>query len=170
MSVKVADMNTSLGLVDSSKLYGQVGYKLKDKDGNVVSEGKVHNNIVLAIRKPIIRLLSGWGSDVADLPFIRQLALGTGSTTTTIADTSLESEIEGSRKLTATTPNIADDGLSVTFSFMYDMVDNYVDNQDIKEMGLYTTDGTMIARTTVGLWRKTTGLYFEVYWTIGYRE
>lgn len=48
------------------------------------------------------------------------------------------------------------------------MVDDAVDNQDIKELGLYTTDGTMIARTTVGLWRKTPGLYFEIYWTIGY--
>lgn len=160
----------SLGLCRDYKLEGRVGFRLKDAEGNIVSDGKVTNNIVLSIRYPIIKLLGGWGSDVADLPFVRQLALGTGDTAATIADEQLDEELAGSRKLTATVPTIADDGLSLTFSFLYDMVDDAVDNQDIKEMGLFTTDGTMIARTTVGLWRKTPGLYFEVYWTIGYAK
>lgn len=160
----------ALGICSGSKLIGRVGFKLKDAEGNVVQEGKVPNNIVLGIRYPIIKLLGGWGTDSADLPFVRQLALGTGDTAVTIADEQLDSELSGSRKLTATVPTIADDGLSLTFSFLYDMVDDAVDNQDIKEMGLFTTDDTMIARTTVGLWRKTPGLYFEVYWTIGYQK
>ena len=72
--------------------------------------------------------------------------------------------------MTATAPTVAEDGLSVTFSFLYDVVDDNVDNTDIKEMGLFTTTGEMIARTVVGLWRKATGMYFEVYWVIGYRS
>lgn len=166
--MEITNTENKLGL--AKDLHGRVSYCLKDKDGNIVEQGKVTNNIVLAIRKPIIKLLAGWGSETSALPFVRQLALGESDTAANITDTSLLMEIEGSRKLTATVPTIADDGLTVTFSFLYDMVDEAIDNKDIKEMGLFTTDGTMIARTTVGLWRKTTGLYFEVYWTIGYRE
>lgn len=166
--MEITNTENKLGLAD--KLHGKVSFVLKDKNGNIVDKGNVTNNIVLAIRKPIIKLLAGWGTDVAELPFVRQLALGESDTAANITDTALGMEIEGSRKLTATIPTIAEDGLTVTFSFLYDMVDDAIDNKDIKEMGLFTTDGTMIARTTVGLWRKTTGLYFEVYWTIGYRE
>lgn len=166
--MEITNTENKLGLAD--KLHGKVSFVLKDKNGNIIDKGNVTNNIVLAIRKPIIKLLAGWGADVAELPFVRQLALGESDTAANITDTALGMEIEGSRKLTATIPTIAEDGLTVTFSFLYDMVDDAIDNKDIKEMGLFTTDGTMIARTTVGLWRKTTGLYFEVYWTIGYRE
>lgn len=166
--MKINNTESKLGLAD--KLHGCVSYCLKDADGKVVKQGNVTNNIVLSIRKPIIKLLSGWGSDVESLPFVRQLALGADDTAANITDTSLKKEIQGSRKLSATVPTISDDGLTVTFSFLYDTVDESVDNKDIKEMGLFATDGTMVARTTVGLWRKTTGLYFEVYWTIGYRE
>lgn len=166
--MKINNTESKLGLAD--KLHGRVSYCLKDAEGNIVEQGKVTNNIVLGIRKPIIKLLSGWGSDVESLPFVRQLALGADDTAANISDTSLKKEIQGSRKLSATVPTVADDGLTVTFSFLYDTVDDAIDNKDIKEMGLFATDGTMVARTTVGLWRKTTGLYFEVYWTIGYRE
>lgn len=166
--MKINNTESKLGLAD--KLHGRVSYRLKDAAGNIVEQGKVTNNIVLGIRKPIIKLLGGWGSNTEDLPFVRQLALGNDDTPASITDTSLKNEIQGSRKLSATVPTISEDGLTVTFSFLYDTVDDAVDNKDIKEMGLFTTDGTMVARTTVGLWRKTTGLYFEVYWTIGYRE
>ena len=164
------DFSESLGLCAGSKLVGRVGYRLKDKDGNVVDSGMVSNNIVLGVRKPIIKLLAGWATDPTSLPFVRQLALGQGDTAPTILDEKLEDEIEGSRKMTATAPTVAEDGLSVTFSFLYDVVDDNVDNTDIKEMGLFTTTGEMIARTVVGLWRKATGMYFEVYWVIGYRS
>lgn len=166
--MEIKNTENKSGLIE--KLHGKVAYCLRDKDGNVVDSGKVTNNIVLSIRKPIIKLLSGHGQTIDSLPFVRQIALGQSETAATIADTSLLDEIPNSRKLTVTTPTIADDGLTVTFSFLYDMIDDAIDNKDIKEMGLFTIDGTMIARTTVGLWRKSTGLYFEIYWTIGYRE
>lgn len=166
--MKVVNKEATLGLCKDQKLVGRVCIVAKDADGNVVDTNNVTNNIVLSIRNPIIRLLGGWGTDPEKLPFVRQIALGTGSTPATILDTKLEAEVEGSRKVTATAPTISEDGLSLTFSFLYDMVDEAVDNKDIQEMALFTIDGTMIARTTVGLWRKTTGLYFEIYWTIGY--
>lgn len=166
---KVQDIVTSTGLVDSDNaLHGQVHGVLKDRDGNVVHMFDTPNNIVLGIRIPIIKLLGGWGADVEDLPFVRQIALGLSDTPATSTDEALGQELSGSRKLTATVPTISEDGLRLTFSFLYDTVDDAVDNQDIKELGLYTTDGTMIARTTVGFWRKTPGMYFEIYWTIGY--
>lgn len=158
----------TLAANSKAKMYGRVTYVAKDANGNVVDTQTTHNNIVLGIRKPIIALLGGYATPAADLPFVRQLALGSSDTAVTVNDTALGAEITGSRKLTATTPQTAEDGLSLTFSFLYDMVDESVDNQEIKEMALYTTDGTMIAHTLVGLWKKTTGLYFEVYWQIGY--
>lgn len=166
--MQVVNKETNLGLCKDQKLVGRVHIVAKDADGNVVDDSRVTNNIVLGIRNPIIRLLGGWGTEPAKLPFVRQIGLGTGSTPATVLDTQLEEEVEGSRKLAATTPTMSEDGLSLTFSFLYDMVDEAVDNKDIQEMALFTTDNVMIARTTVGLWRKTTGLYFEIYWTIGY--
>lgn len=166
--MKVVNKEATLGLCKDQKLVGRVHIVAKDANGNIVDTTNVTNNIVLGIRTPIIKLLGGWGTAQNELPFVRQIALGTGATPATILDTKLEAEVEGSRKLTATTPTMSSDGLSLTFSFLYDMVDEAVDNKDIKEMALFTTDGTMIARTTIGLWRKTTGLYFEIYWTIGY--
>ena len=166
--MQVVNKETNLGLCKDQKLVGRVHIVAKDANGNVVDDSRVTNNIVLSIRNPIIRLLGGWGTEVEKLPFVRQIGLGTGATPATVLDTKLEEEVEGSRKLAATTPTMSEDGLSLTFSFLYDMVDEAVDNKDIQEMALFTTDGTMIARTTVGLWRKTTGLYFEIYWTIGY--
>lgn len=160
----------NLGMCNTNKLVGSVSVRLLDAKKNEVGKTNVHNNIVLGIRKPIIKLLGGWSTSAEELPFVRQLALGTGDASPTIEDTGLNAEIEGSRKITATVPTISEDGLSVTFSFLYDMVDDAVDNQDIKEMGLYTSDGTMIARTTPGLIRKAPGLYLEVYWTIGYAQ
>lgn len=150
------------------KMEGKVTYIMRDKDGKVVDTKSVHNNIVLAIRNPIIRLLGGYATASTGLPFVKMLGLGTSDTAVTVKDTALGAELADSRKLTATAPTIAADGLSVTFSFLYDMTDTAVDNKDIKEMGLFTADGTMIAHTLVGLWKKTTGLYFEVYWQIGY--
>lgn len=169
-NITTTDFANSMGLCEGKTLYGKVKFIAKNKDGHIVEEGAVSNNIVLGIRKPIIKLLGGWGATTESLPFIRVLALGESDQTPSVTDTQLGKEIDGSRKLTATVPKVSEDGLSLTFSFLYDMIDDSVDNKDVKEMGLFTTDGTMIARTTVGLWRKTPGLYFEVYWTIGYRE
>lgn len=169
-NIMTNDFVTSMGLCENKPLYGKVKFVAKNKDGQVVEEGAVTNNIVLGIRKPIIKLLGGWGATTDALPFVRTLALGESDQTPNVTDSQLGKEIDGSRKLTATVPKVSEDGLSLTFSFLYDMIDDAVDNKDVKEMGLFTNDGTMIARTTVGLWRKTTGLYFEVYWTIGYRE
>ena len=169
-NITTTDFANSMGLCEGKTLYGKVKFIAKNKDGHIIEEGSVSNNIVLGIRKPIIKLLGGWGATTESLPFIRVLALGESDQTPSVTDTQLGKEIDGSRKLTATVPKVSEDGLSLTFSFLYDMIDDSVDNKDVKEMGLFTTDGTMIARTTVGLWRKTPGLYFEVYWTIGYRE
>lgn len=169
-NITTTDFTNSMGLCEGKTLYGKVKFIAKNKDGHIIDEGAVSNNIVLGIRKPIIKLLGGWGATTESLPFIRVLALGESDQTPSVTDTQLGKEIDGSRKLTATVPKVSEDGLSLTFSFLYDMIDDNVDNKDVKEMGLFTTDGTMIARTTVGLWRKTPGLYFEVYWTIGYRE
>lgn len=160
---------TDLGMCPGGgKFVGSVKFIIRDKDGNIVDEGGVTNNIVLGIRKPIIKLLAGWALEPGQHPFVQQLALGSGDTAPTVLDNGLVAEIEGSRKLAATAPTISEDGLTATFAFLYNEVDDAVDGKDIKEMGLFTVQGDMIARTTIGLWRKVTGMYFEVYWTIGY--
>ena len=90
----------------------------------------------MGIRKPIIKLLGGWGATTESLPFIRVLALGESDQTPNVTDSQLGKEIDGSRKLTATVPKVSEDGLSLTFSFLYDMIDDSVDNKDVKENGL----------------------------------
>lgn len=168
--MELNDTSTTLGLAPNKKMYGRVGCVLKDKDGNILQSNVVSNNIVKGIRKPILRLLAGRYAQVEDLPFVRQLKLGTSNTPPTVQDERLGALLPGSEKLMGAAPTIAEDGLSVTFSFLYEMNDSHVDNKTVREMGLYTADGTMIARTVVGSWTKSPGVYFEVYWTIGYTD
>lgn len=168
--MNIQDTKKNLGLCDNNKLVGSVTYKMYDKNHNLVSTETTHNNIVLGIRKPIMSLLAGWNKSMDSLPFVKSVYLGTGTTQPTVLDTALEKPIPGSFKETNSDPIINDAGPSVTFAFMYDATDTNVDNIEIHEMGLFTKDNVMIARTTVGTWKKVPGLYFEIYWTIGYQS
>ena len=96
--MKVVNKEATLGLCKDQKLVGRVHIVAKDANGNIVDTNNVTNNIVLGIRTPIIKLLGGWGTAQDELPFVRQIALGTGATPATILDTKLEAEVEGSRR------------------------------------------------------------------------
>lgn len=166
MEIKDTSKNTSL--CENNKLYGSVTYKMYDKDHNLVETKTVPNNIVLGIRMPIIELLGGWATDPSRLPFVKQVILGTSSVPPAVDQTDVQEPIPNSQKNTSNA-TLNTDGPSVTFSFMYDANDANVDGIEIHEMGLYTSDNRMVARTTVGTWKKIAGLYFEIYWTIGYQ-
>lgn len=166
--MEVKDTNNKLGLCNTQKLYGEVTYKMYDNNHNLVDTKTVHNNIVLGVRAPIIQLLGGARTDYDALNFVHQVCLGTGTEEPTINDDHI-TKIVGSECSLASNPTFDLTGPSVTFAFMYDKEDPAVDGQKIHEMGLYTKDGTMIARTYVGEWMKVQGLFFEIYWTIGYK-
>lgn len=182
------------------KLSGRVSWKAKDKDGNVVDSYDGSNNILLQIRQPIIKLLGAFGNvqlaasinggdwnkvpdtytllDVhgnvglqvvpTTLPYVARIAFGSSDKPATIYDTDLEQPISGADKILATAPIFSPDGLQVTFAVLVDM--NELNDVEIREAVLRTVDGTAIARSPIGYYRKIPGMYWEFMWTIGYSD
>ena len=170
MELTTNDSAKELGMLPEKQLIGTVGCKMYDKDGNVVFTDETHNNILLNIRSTIVRLLAGSNyKSTHDFPYVNSITLGTNDAPNpeTLSLNDLYRPIEGSRNIVRMT-TIAEDGLSVTFAFLYGANVTGLENTEIKEMGLWDLDNNLIARTTVGGWKKSAGLYFEVYWTIGY--
>lgn len=162
-------MEVTTIMPEDNRLHGHVSYKMFDKNHNLVSSGEATNTVVLGIREPIIQLLGGFNSGLAELPFIQKLKLGNMNGTPTTEDTSLWGDTLGETE-THNTPTFEGGNYpSVTFSFMFPADDPTLESDDIHEMGLYTTKDRMVAHVDVGTWRKVPGLYFEVYWTIGYQ-
>lgn len=147
---------------------GTVRMVSRDADFNIVDDRTTHNNILLQIRQPIIRLLGGAMTPNEQLPFVNQIGFGTDNTPPTIEDTGLKASVDGSRRLIAAAPTFSTDGLTVTFAVLYDLVEPEIDGVDLREACLYTTDGIAVARTVIGSYEKVAGMYFEFYWTIGY--
>lgn len=137
-------------------------------DGTVADEKVTKNNILLQIRQPIIKLLGGLMTPKENLPFISSIGFGTDDTPPSIDQTGLIAPVNNSRRLIASAPVFSNDGLQVTFCVLYDLVEPDVDNITLKEECLYTTDGTAVARTTIGEYKKIPGLFFEFYHCIGY--
>lgn len=172
--LNLASINCNLGMVDNSKLKGQVRIVQKDTNGSIINDTTVPNNIVIGIRKPIMKLLAGAFTDKkVDLPFVNTLKLGSSNKAVSVEDTGLNSLIEHSEARVIPPIQISSDGLRATFAFAYSAANEYINYTDdnkvtIREMGLFTSDDTMVAHTVVGSWQKQAGVYFEVYWTIGY--
>lgn len=180
--LNISNTSKELGMIDGKKLQGRVRIRVLDKDKKVVEDKTVTNNIVVGIRRPIIKLLScalSGAENFAKLPYITTLKLGSmyqnpsDYKNVSVNDTDLFSPIEGSEKFLSVEPTISADGLRATFAFLYTSADtaiNYTTDNPvaIREMGLYASDGTMVAHTEVGEWKKIAGVYLEVYWTIGY--
>lgn len=164
----------NLGLVSGSNLQGRVRIVMKDASGETLTDTTVKNNIVIGIRNPIMKLLAGaLVEDKASLPFINTLKLGKSNKAVSVSDTDLNDPIENSEARAVPPVQLSSDGLRATFAFAYSAADQYINSTDtntikIREMGLYTSDGTMVAHTVVGEWEKRPGVYLEVYWTIGY--
>lgn len=145
-------------------MFGQTYGVIRDKNG-IVYEERSKNNIVVAIRTPIIKLLGGFLS-TSPLPFINQMKFGSGSTAPTVYDTALETPINGAVKILPAAPTISNDGLQVTFSVVFG--ENEMNDVTMREAALFAADNTMIARSVIGEYRKTAGMFFEFYWTIGF--
>ena len=141
---------------------------LRDRSGKVMHEEHSKNNIVTAIRVPIIKLLGGYLSpNYALLPFVNQMKFGTGSSIPASAyNTGLEAPLQDAIKVLPAAPTISQDGLQVTYSVVFG--ENELNDVTMREAGLFTSDNTMVARSVIGEYHKLAGMFFEFYWTIGF--
>lgn len=184
---------------DLNKVYGQVGWRVRDVNGNVIQDYDGNNNIVRGIRAPIIKLLgafqnikveysldngASWSAmpssnrlenvhgnidfrlDLGSMPYIAKIAFGSNSTPPTIYDTALVEPITASEKLLSASPIFSTNYLQATFAVLYGL--NELEGITMREAGLFTVDGTLVARALIGEYTKISGVYFEFYWTIGY--
>ena len=140
---------------------------LRDRSGRVVHEDARSNNIVTAIRVPIIKLLGGYlAPNYAQLPFVNQMKFGTGNTAPTAYQTGLVTPLQDAVKVLPAAPTISQDGLQVTYSVVFG--ENELNDVTMREAGLFTSDNTMVARSVIGEYHKLAGMFFEFYWTIGF--
>ena len=146
------------------KMKGTTRWVLKDAEGNIISDVVRDNNILLQIRKPIIKLLGAAQLEKTAMPFVYAIGFGTDGTPPDETQTGLIAPIAGATfKLLAAAPQFDADGLGVTFVVLFDLTDAAVDGITMREACLFAQDGTAIARTTIGECKKLTGLFLEYY-------
>lgn len=156
--------NQSILDYQTFKMKGTTRWVLKDSDGNIVSDTARDNNILLQIRRPIIKLLGAAQLEKTDMPFVYAIGFGTDGTPPDETQTGLIAPVAGANfKLLAAAPQFDADGLGVTFVVLFDLTDAAVDGVTLREACLFTQDGTAIARTTIGEYKKLTGLFLEYY-------
>lgn len=125
--MKVKDFVTMKGVVDIKRI----------RNGVVIQEIKHHNMIVHVGKQFVIRRIKD-----GSVPPVRWMAIGTGTSAPTSADTALEVEVS---RLGIATP--VDNDTTLTFTGIFPAGNG---EGDITEAGLFNADtgGTMLARTT----------------------
>lgn len=145
-------------------LKGTTRWVAKLPDGTIVDDFTEENNILLQIRKPIIKLLGASQLEKTAMPYVTAIGFGTNGDAPTEDDTGLKAPVVGaSNKLLAAPPQFDEDGLGVTFVVLFDLYDVSVDGIELKEAVVLTQDGTAIARTAIGAYTKLPGLFLEYY-------
>ena len=86
-------------------LKGTTRWVLKDAEGNIISDTARDNNILLQIRKPIIKLLGAAQLEKVDMPFVYAIGFGTDGTPPDETQTGLIAPVAGADfKLLAAAP------------------------------------------------------------------
>lgn len=131
---------------DKLKLKGQITVELKNKKGKVIKKRKV-NNVITNVGKGVVSgLIGNVGSETA----FTYLAVGTGTTSATSGDTSLESELSsnGLSRASATvsqeTTSVTDDTLQLKYTWTATSVST------VTEAGMFNagSGGDMLGRQT----------------------
>lgn len=142
---------------DTLKLSGHINFKLFDATGKIKEERDI-KNVVVTVGKAF---LANWlTASTQSVPFMSYIALGTGSTGATSADTSLETELP--TRVQGTLTNISNVWQNqVTFG-------PGVDTGSVSESGIFSdlTLGTMLARQTFTAIPKASLDTLEVTWQI----
>ena len=152
--------------IENIELKGSLRLVTKDLNGNVLSDNVVDNNILLAIRVPIVKLLGGFNTPTNQLPIITAINFGSDNTAPTIYQTDLIAPVDGATKALLSAPAFSQDNLRATFAVVFGPTE--FNGITFKEAVLKTATGVAVARTVIGSYTKSAGTYFEFYWTIGY--
>lgn len=155
------NINSSLPQDMQGSVYGVT----KNSAGEVLSELKKANMVVKGIRPVIVQMLAGSGyKDPAELPSIDTIKFGDSNTPPDLSDTGLKGNIIATKTIIGAAA-LSDSNRKATFSVL--LGDTEAVDASIREAGLFSGD-TLVARTTFGTYTKSSGTYFEFYWTIGY--
>lgn len=152
-----------MNLGDSIQLRGSLEIILRDIRGEVVDRRAVKNTVVTAGRAWVLHALNS--ADSATSQTIQQLAVGTGTTAPTTADTALGSETLRKAIQSFTTSNLTSNPPSwrAECSFATNEA-----NTTLGEVALFNSSaaGTMLARATFSTINKTTSNTLSISYTI----
>lgn len=138
-------MNTSINLTPN--------VIIEVSDGRTI---ETHNIVVSDGLNVITNVITG-GSN-----YITQMAFGTGTNAEAISDTSLQTQVfvDGMTKTTATDNEIA---------YQYYLASTSANGNDLSEVGLVASDGTLFARTAISpAITKTDSITVTFTWTISF--
>jgi len=142
---------------ENFKLTGKLQIVLTDENGAVKEERKVDNLVVQAGLNFIASRMKDATANV-----MSHMSVGTTSTTPTLSDTALGSEVSGSRvALTSTVVS----GSNVTYTATFNPG---VGTGALVEAGIFNaaSSGTMLCRTTFAVINKNAADTLTISWTV----
>lgn len=143
-------------MIDSLKVTGELDITLYDAAGIVKQNVKVNNIVVSTGKNLLIARLSAAG------PQPTHMALGSGSTNTTLADITLATETASTRRVFDTTTTLNN---QVTYRTVWPAG---AGTSVVREAGIFTASsgGTLFARTTFTEITKGANDILAINWTI----
>lgn len=144
-------------LQDGMKLTGAFTVEMHDENGNLVDKREVKNVVVTAGKNYMATWLAA-ASQAS--PFMPYLALGTGVTGATAADTALQTEL--ATRVAGTISSVGSVWQNTA------VFGAGVDTGSITEAGIFSASsaGTMLARQTFGVITKAANNSITVTWQI----
>lgn len=136
------------------KINANVTIESRDLSGRVLEKREVHNLVVDNGRNLIRDLLNGTSTSA-----LYTIAVGTGTTAPTAADTALEAQVY-SDVISKRTTDIGKLTLSLYIGA------NAANGYTISEAGIFAADGTMFARTVFAGLAKNSSNYLTITWEI----
>ena len=137
------------------QLKANVKITVMDKDNWIIDELEEHNLVVNTGLNWARDRLAGLAPDPA-----RFIAIGTGNTAVTAGDTELEAEVHRS----ILTGSSAQENFKITFTQFLTTLE--ADGEELREVGLFSTDGVLIARATHAAINKSTAITVSYQWDI----
>lgn len=142
---------------ENFKLTGKLQIVLTDENGTVKEEREVDNLVVQAGLNFIASRMKDATADV-----MSHMSVGTTSTTPTLSDTALGSEVSGSR---VALTNTVVSGSNVTYTATFNPG---VGTGALVEAGIFNaaSSGTMLCRTTFAVINKNAADTLTISWTV----
>lgn len=144
------------------KVTGEVFFEIRHADGRVETE-HVKNLVVLNGRQRLAKLLAG-----DETGTVQNFRIGTGTTATSAADTSLQTQVNFEVGVSQKALDSATYPATNKVQFNFTIAADEANGNALSEFALYTSDNVMFARVVRSPFTKTAGAVITGWWRINF--